>query len=371
MRPVTTDGRRGVVLAIVLVLLLLLTSGLAAFGRRAVVDVVVVKNRDRAAQAEALARGGIRLATALLVEDVLRDQRAAGSTPAGSGQGQEEAPAGFDTLNDVWAKTGDAEIETEDGGRLRVRIEDAGARLDLNSLVGHGEVAGVGGEQEIDPDVEEYLVEFLTKVIDDIDLPPADKTWDPRQLAQNLIDYMDDDQVRVNGGPEDEYYARQDPPYAAANRPLVSVDELRLVEGFDATLVEAMRPYVTVYPQLPGEKPQGVDLNTAPPWVLASVQHGPSGSRRLLDEDRIRQILQLREQGRFLCDDTAVDPDRCVTPASVNIESGVYPASVLPASASVFRVTAEARVANVRRTVVAEIDRSDPQQPRLLSYRVE
>ena len=72
----------------------------------------------------------------------------------------------------------------------------------------------------------------------------------------------------------------------------------------------------------------------------------------LLDEDRVRRILQVREQGRFLCDDTGADPDRCVTPSSVDIESGVYPPTRLPGAASVFRVTAEARVANVRRTVL-------------------
>jgi type II secretory pathway component PulK len=339
------------------------------------VDVVVIHNRNRTAQAEALARGGIRLATTVLIEDLLRDASSDGDAPIDAGGDEDEegteGPRSVDTLADPWARLHEQEILTEDGGQLRIRIEDAGARLNLNALVGHGGVAGVGDEDEVDPDAEEYLVEFFTKVIEEMDIPPAEKVWNARELAENLIDYLDDDGVRVRGGPEDEYYARQDPPYTAANRPLLSVDELRLVEGFDETLVEGIRPYVTVYPWLLGAEPEGVNINTAPPWVLAAVQHGASGSRRLLDEDRIRQILQLREQGRFLCDDTAIDPDRCETPANVNVEGGFYPPTSLPASASIFLVTATARVANVRRTASAVIDRSNPQQPRLLSYRVQ
>ncbi|MGH0034843.1 MAG: type II secretion system minor pseudopilin GspK [Myxococcota bacterium] len=362
-------SERGVVLAMVLILVLLLASALFAFQRRTLVDVVVIKNRDWTAQAEALARGGIRLATTVLIDDLLRDAASGGGQPLDDAE--DSGPRSMDTLADPWARIHEQEIVTEDGGRLRIRIEDAGARLNLNSLVGHGEAAGVGDEAAIDADVEEYLVEFFTKVIEELDIPPVEKVWNPREVAQNLIDYLDDDSVRLRGGPEDDYYARQDPPYAAANRPLLSVDELRLIEGFDETLVEALRPYVTVYPLVSGEDPEGVNVNTAPPWVLAAIQHGPSGSRRLLDEDRVRQILQLREQGRFLCDDSSSDPDRCETPANVNVEGGFYPPTRLPASASLFRVTATARVASVDRRAIAIVDRSNPQEPRLLSYRVQ
>jgi type II secretory pathway component PulK len=38
--------------------------------------------------------------------------------------------------------------------------------------------------------------------------------------------------VRISSGAEDDYY-RHSPPYRSANLPLLSVDELLLIEGFD------------------------------------------------------------------------------------------------------------------------------------------
>ena len=43
-----------------------------------------------------------------------------------------------------------------------------------------------------------------------------------------------------------DVYQRRDPPQRAANTPLLSLDQLRVVEGFDTPLAEALRPYVTV-----------------------------------------------------------------------------------------------------------------------------
>ena len=61
--------QRGVVLALVLVLALLLSVSMIGFARRAVIDTMVIANRDDAARADALVRGGVRLGTAIVVEE--------------------------------------------------------------------------------------------------------------------------------------------------------------------------------------------------------------------------------------------------------------------------------------------------------------
>ena len=76
---------------------------------------------------------------------------------------------------------------------------------------------------------------------------PGEKNYDdPRDLAQNLIDYMDTDTIRFPprrqgaGGrllPESGSH-----PTRASNGPLLSVEQLGLVEGFDVQLMNAMRP---------------------------------------------------------------------------------------------------------------------------------
>jgi type II secretory pathway component PulK len=225
----------GVVLLVVLFFALLLSSSIATFLSRSSVDAIIARNREKAARADALARGGVRLAQALLLEDRQREQ-AANTSP-------------IDGHLDLWAQLEGLEIDAGGGATLALRIEDSGRRLNLNALFETDDTGILVPVSETEP----FLIAFLEKVIDEMPIPPGERAlYDARELTANLIDWVDADEVRVLGGPEDEYYQRQEPPYRAANQPLLSVDELRLVEGFDVELVEALRAYVSVYPFAPG-----------------------------------------------------------------------------------------------------------------------
>jgi general secretion pathway protein K len=328
------------VLIAVLFFIALLVSGIATFLRRATLDGMIAKNRELAARSEALARGGVQLATALLLQDRL-----------------DEEGIGFrsDTRADLWARVGEVEIPVADGGRLRLRIEDSGSRLNLNALLGQ---EGSQGDPEL---AESFLTSFLDKVIEEMQVPAEQKQYDSGELARNLIDYVDDDDVELRGDPEDDYYQLQDPPYRPANRPLLGVDELGLVKGFDRALVDAIRPYVTVYPFTGG----GINPNTAPSHVLAALYHGVSGDYALASEEEVRRILDIRE-GTVLCDESAQNP--ACTPFPETGLQGVYPQPTY--TTDVFQVRAQASYGEVRRTIEAVIDRSDPSLPLVLSWRV-
>ena len=332
------------ILIAVLFFIALLASGVATFLRRATLDGMIARNRDFTARSEALARGGVQLAIALLLQDLLDEF--------------EDVP--LDTRADLWAKIGETEIPVSDGGRLRLQIEDTGARLNLNALLDEQGMA--------DSDAEIFLTAFLEKVIEEIPPGQEERDYDPGELANNLIDYLDTDDIEPDGEREDDYYQLQRPAYRAANRPLFSVDELGLVEGFDRVLVDAIRPYATVHPYLEGG---GINPNTAPAHVLALLFHGIP-ERRLASEQDVRWILEMRERDKILCPDEAGfdDPD-CERLGDVSERglSEIYPPAVY--SASVFRVTAEASYGDVRRTVEAIIDRSEPTTPLILSWRVE
>ncbi|MGH7289530.1 MAG: type II secretion system minor pseudopilin GspK [Myxococcota bacterium] len=331
---------RGMVLMAVLFFVLLSSATVATFLARATVDGFAAQNRDGAARAEALARGGVRLAVAALLTDRLRES---------------EQEFAADTAQDGWAQLSGLPFELPDGGLLRVRVEDAGAKLSLNALFAEGAPRDVTSEI--------FLGELLTKVIDEIPVRPEQKLYDVEALARNLIDWVDVDDVRVAGGAEDDYYQAQRPAYRAANRPLLSLEELLLVEGFDAQLVNALRPYVDVQPLV---KADGVNPNTAPDWVLALLYHGVAGSQRLADEDTVRRILDIREQKGILCADEANNP--ACTPLREAIDGEVFPPPTY--HSDVFRVTAEARYGEVRRTVEAVVDRSNAESPEVLAWRV-
>jgi type II secretory pathway component PulK len=342
------DARRGVVLVIVLVFALLLTTSIATFLRRATVDAMIARNRDSAAQAEALARGGVRLAVALLIEDRLEE------TASETGEDRR-----LETLHDPWARVQELAISPQDGrGVLRLRIEDAGSRLNLNALFQGG--ATRGNETEL------LLIQLLEKVIGEMPGRPEEKLYDPQALARSLIDYVDEDELKVpSGDPENDYYQQQDPPYEPANRPLLSVEELGLVEGFDRKLVAALRPYVTVYPLVGGE---GINPNTAPTWVLATVYYNDGTEHRLADEDAVGQVLKHRERGEVFCAGTAEADETCVSLREV-FPNEPYPPPSLGGS-EFFYVTAQAEVGDIRRTVETIVDRTDITNPVVRTWRV-
>lgn len=341
MRPARL--RRGVVLIGVILFLMMGMTAVTTFMSRVTVDSLVAKHRDLGARAEALARGGVELGLALVLEDRLT-----------------EASRDFrvESRQEPWSRVGRVTIPVPDGGSLRLRIEDTGARLNLNSLVDEGQA-----RTEL---AEVFLSTWLSKVIEEMPQESRRRgARDPLELARNLIDWIDEDEVRADGGPESQLYAdrRRGTAPLPPDRPLLSVDELRQVEGYDAALVEAMRPYVTVHPLF---RADGLNPNTAPPWLLASLFHGTPGDFRLADEETIRRILDIREGGGILCADDADDP--ACTPLREAVDGEIFPPPTF--TSDVFLVSAEATYGSVERTVEAVIDRSDPTEPRLRAWRV-
>lgn len=411
--------RRGVVLPLVMVLVLVLATAIGSFTTRAVIDTMIVHNRDDVAFAEALARSGVQIARAVLHEQLQRKIDVAFQ------RGDTEEVMG-NTLEDLSARIGNYELETPEGAILRVDIFDNRARLNLNALVRYTTAEKAHGVESLDaanlldelgsdiatqilenlteeqleqisqttgeqgqqlarkakresekkedgipiPDAEEFLMEFLARVIENMDGTAEEKDYVVRDLAQNLLDYMDFDDVRIDGGDENIYYQQQDPPYLPANKPLLSVRELGLVEGFDHNLVEALEPYLTVYPLFAAE---GVNLNTAPRHVIGSIWEGTGGNRRLLETDDIVEIVDRRSEGNFFCDDTSTNPDRCITLAEVDLEGELYPPISLPSKSFVYTVVSQVVHGDIERTVEAVINmtQTGKSAPFLLYWRMQ
>ena len=133
-----------------------------------------------------------------------------------------------------------------DNGDLAGHIEDEQGRFNLNNLASSGKV-----------DIKQ--LENFRRLLSILDLPG--------ELADALADWIDaDGEPQPQDGAEDGYYLALDPPYLAANRPLVDVEELALVRGFDASARARLRPFVTALP-----RPTPVNVNTAPPEVIAAI----------------------------------------------------------------------------------------------------
>ncbi len=334
--------QQGVVLLIVLFFALLLTSSIATFTRRSIVDAMVARNRDANGRAEALARGGVRLAIAYLVQDKLD---------------KASSPLPIETYLDPWARLESIDIPVAEGTSLQISIEDAGGLFNLNSLFVFSE-----GKIDAYQETDTFLRDFFEKVIAEAGFPPGERVYDVTELSEALIDWVDSDSDRLAGGYEDDYYQQQDPPYHAQNGPIRSVDDLLLVEGFDRQLVEGIRPYVTVFPFVAAT---GVNLNTAPPYVLSLLYFNDGVDTRLAKEEEVKQILAIREAGGVLCGE-GISHELC-TPITSIVANTIFPPSGY--TSAFFTVKAQASVGETRRSVVAVVDR-DQEPPQLLSWKV-
>jgi general secretion pathway protein K len=333
--------QQGVVLLVVLFFALLLTSSIATFTRRAIIDASVARNRDAAARAEALTRSGIRLGKSILVMDRIQEE------------GTKQA---IDSQQDAWSQLSEIEIPGGYGGTLNIRIEDSGMLFNLNSIFDYAE-GGVAYAE-----TEPFLDAFFEKVIDEMKIPPGEKElYKSHELRDALMDWVDADPIRLGGGLEDTYYQLQQPPYRSANGPLMSVDDLFLIEGFDRKLVEALRPYVTVEPFAGGG---GVNLNTATAHVLSLIYFNDGVDDRFVKEDEVKQILKVRKKNLLFCGDS-LSIEGC-TPISNIVPNPIFPPPTY--TASVFTIVASAQVGDVRRSVEAVVNRNvDP--PLMLSWQ--
>jgi len=197
-------------------------------------------------QAQAMVGAGVDWARAVLSDDL----RATGAV---------------DHLGEPWAlRLPPIPI---DNGELLGHIEDAQGKFNLNNLVSGGKV-----------DIKQ--LENFQRLLAILGLPP--------ELADALADWIDaDSEPQPQDGAEDGYYLALDPPYLAANRPLIDVEELALVRGFDAGVRARLRPFVTA---LPGSTQ--VNVNTAPPEVLAATIKN-------MDIDMARALVLERERAYF------------------------------------------------------------------------
>ena len=152
-------------------------------------------------------------------------------------------------------------------------IADEQAKFNLNNLL--------NGTQTSPTDVE-----ILKRLLASVGLAP--------ELADAVLDWIDaDSDLTSSAGAEDAYYLSLQKPYRAANQPLVQVEELYRVRGFDAPAVAKLRPYVTA---LPGRT--AVNVNTASELVLAAILHELS-SDEVAQLTRVRSVKPFRTKGEI------------------------------------------------------------------------
>ena len=126
------------------------------------------------------------------------------------------------------------------------------------------------GQGKIHPE----QLKVLQRLLNNVEVNP--------ELAQAIADWIDPDTDPLfPDGAEDSEYTVRNPPYLAANQPMLSVSELRLVKGVDQEVYDRLVPLVCALP--PGTP---LNVNTAAAPVLAALdEHAqPADLERVLKE---------------------------------------------------------------------------------------
>jgi general secretion pathway protein K len=150
-----------------------------------------------------------------------------------------------DHLREDWTKPWSPDPQTVGGARVTGRTSDAQARFNINNLLRDGRPSA--GD-----------VAIFKRLLQAQQLDP--------NLAEAVLDWLDADADVRPGGAEDIEYLALPNPYRAGNRLFQTVDELRLVRGFDAQAVEKLRPWIVALPAS-----SEININTAAPEIIAAL----------------------------------------------------------------------------------------------------
>ena len=344
-------GEEGVVLLLVLVLVVVAISTAYAMSKTSLIEVLSTRQHEQYTRADLLARSGIALATRAIQDDLL----------AGSDINKQ-----VESDLDAWAVLSHEEIELPGGALLRVRIHDAGNKIDINGLVDQD-------DKRIGESSKNFLKATLEHIRDTAPEFKGSSSLGDQQiddLSDAILDWLDkDDETRL-GTPEREYYMEiKRAKSAPLNRPVFSLDELAPVPGMDPLLLEALKAYFTPYPMFPGSEGGGVNLNTAPAHVLGLIYHGVGDDFRMIDQRDVFTLLKARDEGQVFCPMAGQPP--CTNAfQTIGLADGESVFPPLTFQARVFSIDVEARVGETRACVHSVIDRGKGSDVKTLYYEL-
>jgi general secretion pathway protein K len=223
---------RGVALLLALLVLALLVALILEFdaeARREYRDAAAFRDNFKAT---ILTRAAVQAARAVLQQDLLRDK---------------QAGKFYDATTDLWAFP--IQKYAIGDGLLTAQIEDERSKLNLNDLATAG-----------DPTARKVKILRVKRLFEFLQINP--------DLVDAIVDWVDSDDVPEPAGAETLYYQSLRPAYRAANAPLQTVHEIKLIKGMTPEIVEKLVRYVTVYPQ---EGDSRVNINTADVLVLQAL----------------------------------------------------------------------------------------------------
>jgi len=252
------SDERGIALLLTLLVLTLLVALILEFdaeARREYRDAAAFRDNFKAT---VLARAAVQAARGVLQQDLLKDKQ--------TGQF-------FDAPTDIWALP--IKNYAIGDGLLNAQIEDEQGKLNLNDLAVAGNAITKG----------KRILRFK-RLFELLQINP--------DLVDAIVDWVDKDETPEPSGSESLYYQTLRPSYRAANEPLQTLLELRLIKGMTPEIMAKLSKLVTVYPiDSPGDSK--VNVNTADPLVIQALDPDitPSMAAAIVQARPFKNVIDL------------------------------------------------------------------------------
>lgn len=149
-----------------------------------------------------------------------------------------------DHLNEEWARP--MPPIPFAGGQIAGSLSDLQGRLNLNNVMETDEAKRLAWQK------------ILQRYFERQQLSP--------ELVDVVTDWVDADNTISPMGAESETYLLRQPPYRTANQPMVLVQELALLKGFDAAIMQQLLPDLAALPLV-----TQINVNTAPAKVIEAL----------------------------------------------------------------------------------------------------
>lgn len=236
--------QKGIALITILVMVALATILAATIAKRQAATVESTAYLMRQNQSLMYAKSAEAFFSELLVDDA-------------------ENAAEVDHLNETWAQPMPA-FPVEDGYVSGI-LQDESGKFNLNSLI--------TAEGTVNENAKAWF-ELILK-----------RAGLPEQLSEAVIDWQDEDEMPSGPmGAESNYYQGLPNGYLPPNAKFHSVEELKLVRGFEENKYKLIAPYLSTAPVADTT----VNINTASAFLLASMDEK-------LDVNAVQQLLDRRQ----------------------------------------------------------------------------
>ena len=371
-----SDKNRGIALLLAVLMVALVMGFMADMIIASSVNIELAQgSRDRV-KAEYMAKSGLNLAVFVTQIDWGIDLFMHGQS--------KKMPT--DGVGDIWAALNDLPIGSSTM-KMMATMQD---KFDLSTVTDSGVMDQLGlldGQFIIKNSDEssKINVNFCHKgrctqvltMLQALFACPAEKAFldskelDGKKLAFKIKDFIDEDKrAEQDSGLSDENDKYQGfvPPYKAKNAPLDSLDELKMVDGWDDQMHAVFSPYLTVFPiQGSGRDVPLINLNSASQDLLRCLV--PEG---LKDECKNKFVLTMsaqdEEKANFSEDGDmhkALKELLCYNSDGAPAEGEAAAqdkANWFSASSRVFHIDINSEVGNQKKKLTAVIERLDSKE---------